>query len=132
MKSALVQKLSAETDAKLPALLAKLDAFLSARGVCWQGLWSHSDAGMPEETKEAAPDRLDAKAAPTDPAWSDMLAGIDAITGCALAVDQYGGSGKRGYVILQRVKDEAGQLWQCALNYGPEAWRAYDWRQVSA
>lgn len=130
MKSSIADKVEAETEAKLPALLAKLDAYLAIKGVGWQGLWTHADGLVPDDGKDVSADRLKVKADPAEPNWEEMLSEVAPFTGCALAIDQYGGPGKRGYVVLQRIKDDLGKLWQRALNYGPEKWRAYDWREV--
>lgn len=127
------EKVKSDVDAALSDHLAKLLAFqveyFNAHGRYFQALDSH--AAPPEDGKLTEPDDL-AKG-PTDQdeksayLWQQLE--LDAALPYSSRVDVYHGPDGLGYVLTVSVVLDK-QLWERAINTGPEIWRERPWQVV--
>lgn len=122
-----------DIDGALTDHLAKLLAFeadyFNTHGRFFQALDSHTTP--PDDGKLIAPDQL--SAGPTDQVEKDdylwQQLALDPALPYSSRVDVYQGPEGWGYVLtVSAVLDK--QLWERAVNTGPEAWREQPWHAV--
>ena len=120
----------AYTDAQINVMLPRLEQYqaqyYNANGMYYQALASHSVAPAVPTPPDGLSD------APTDQEenlayfWQ-VFATLPEQLAWAFSIDTYCGPDGCGYVLnVETVVN--GQTWQRAINYGPDAWRGYEWQ----
>ncbi len=114
-----------------PLIQARQAAYFRRHGRYFQGLPTHSEPPQHSSAgdNDEIPDRLNGR--PTDQAesWRDFLDELhDAPLPAAIRSDVYQGWRGFGYVITVQVRFD-GDTYERAQHVGPEADRAFNWRQ---
>lgn len=107
------------------AIQTRQAAYLARRGRYWQGLATHTL--LPADGLELPPDRLGTRPTDQPETWAEVGA-MPAIMPMSLTIDVYDGPQGQGYCATVRVTIGL-RVWTRAQQFGPEAWRAFGWRQ---
>lgn len=111
------------TDAFLPVLVARQDAYFLAHGRYWQGLET------PNPTPTGGTNRAQSLTRkPTDQteSWADEGHSFPSRS-FSVTVDVYDGPRGQGYTLTGQFFD-AGLLWRRVINVGPETEREQAWQ----
>ncbi len=120
-------------DAQINVLLPRLESFqaqyYNINGRYYQALTSHTSA----PDVPTVPDGI--QSSPTDQDetlayfWNSFAALPNQLA-WSFSIDTYSGPDGDGYVLnVETVVN--GETWRCAINHGPDAWRAADWYLVT-
>jgi hypothetical protein len=92
-------------------------------------LWSHSQA--PDHATPTEPDYLGT--GPNDQTETGynlwLTAGLPVSTTYRIKIDTYRGFVGAGWVLVLETRHQ-GDLWQRAINQGPDSYRGHDWQLI--